>query len=416
VVSLLVALFYFVFFVFKLMVVTVSLFTKVGQVSDAEVADLSGTELPMYSVFIPLRDEAEVIDQIISAITSIDYPPDKLDVVITVEQYDIATKEALAAVAIPANWRVLELPDTTPKTKPKAMNCAFLQAKGEYLVIFDAEIIPEPTQLKKAIVMFRRHKEYAALQPRLDHYNTNQNLITRLFTMEFTFHYDLFLPGLVKLGLPVPLSGHSTHFRIGALRRAGAWDPYNVAEDCEIGMRLFRLGYRAGFLDSVSLEEAASTVRSWIAQRTRWMKGFIQTSIVHLRYPRQTLRQMGGWRNFLVFLLLVPGTVLINVLNLIMWGALVTWLIWHPAIIKEMYPMGVLYLANLVALVGGFLFVYLNTIALYRRGKFSLVRYWFFIPVYWILLAYATVRASKQIITAPHLWEKTTHGTHINKA
>jgi hypothetical protein len=99
-----------------------------------------------------------------------------------------------------------------------------------------------------------------------------------------------------------------------------------------------------------------------------------------------------------------------------MWGALVTWLIWHPAIIKEMYPMGVLYLANLVALVGGFLFVYLNTIALYRRGKFSLVRYWFFIPVYWILLAYATVRASKQIITAPHLWEKTTHGTHINKA
>lgn len=321
VVSLLIAFFYFVFFVFKLYVIVVSLFTEIGQVSTAEVAALGDAELPMYSVFIPLRDEAEVVDQVVSAITAIDYPPEKLDVVITVEQFDTPTIEALAAANIPSNWRVLKLPDTAPKTKPKAMNCAFLEAKGEFLVIFDAEIMPESTQLKKALVMFQRHKKYAALQPRLDHYNTNQNLITRLFTIEFNFHYDLFLPGLMKLGLPVPLSGHSTHFRTGALRRAGAWDPYNVAEDCEIGMRLFRLGYRAGFLDSVSQEEAASSIKSWVAQRTRWMKGFIQTSIVHLRYPRLTLRQMGGWRNFLAFLLLVPGTVLINILNLFLYAS-----------------------------------------------------------------------------------------------
>lgn len=411
-----IALFYFTYMFFKLSVIATSLKSPFMSAA-GDISQLHHASLPVYTILVPLRDEAAVMRQIIDALTRIDYPQEKLDLIVTVERFDHDTKDAMSRCGVPSHWRILELPDTAPKTKPKALNCAFLHARGEYLVIYDAEIIPDPDQLKKAVTAFNARPEIAVFQPRLDHYNTYQNLLTRLFTIEFTFHYDMFLPSLAHFGLPVPLSGHSTHFRTDALRRAGAWDPYNVAEDCEIGLRLFRMGYRSGIFDSISREEAASTVTQWIKQRTRWMKGFIQTSIVHLRYPLHAKREMGGWRNFIVFLLVVPGTVLINILNIFMGALLALWLIFQPAFIQTLYPLPVLYIANVAAIIGGSLFIYLNMIALYRREKFDLVRWWFCIPLYWILLAYATTRAAFQLVLAPqvHVWEKTTHGSHLSK-
>lgn len=413
VISGLITLFYFVFMLFKLTIIASSLKTPLVTASAEQLASLSDEDLPIYTVLVPLRDEAEVIEQIKSALGAIEYPPEKLNLIITVEQNDHATKAALARAQLPTHWQILELPDTAPKTKPKALNCAFLEALGDYLVIYDAEIIPDPDQLKKAICIFKDNPTTAILQPRLDHYNTYQNLLTRLFTIEFTFHYDLFLPGLARFMFPIPLSGHSTHFRVSALRECGAWDPYNVAEDCEIGMRLFRRGYRSNVFDSISREEAASTLSSWVKQRTRWMKGFIQTTIVHLRYPRHTRREMGGWRNFLVFLLVVPGTVLVNLLNIFMMSLFLAWILFQPAFIQTLYPLPILYTANVVAIIGGFLFVYFTMISLYRRGKFDLVRWWFCQPLYWLLLSYATMRSIIQLITSPHVWEKTVHGTHL---
>lgn len=410
-----ITLFYFIFMGFKIIIIATSVQTPLPGASDEQLAALSDEALPIYTVLLPLRDESEVADQIIKAMRGIDYPTHKLDFIVTVEKFDHATKEALIKAGMPEHWRIIELPDTNPKTKPKALNCAFLEAKGEYLVIYDAEIIPDKDQLKKALCVFAANPSMAVLQPHLDHYNTNQNMLTRLFTIEFTFHYDMFLPGLARFSLPVPLSGHSAHFKMTALKECGAWDPYNVAEDCEIGMRLYRRGYRSSVFDSVSYEEAASSIDSWIKQRTRWMKGFIQTTIVHLRYPCLTKREMGGWLNFLVFLLIVPGTVVVNFLNIFMMGLLFAWIFYQPAFIQDLYPLPVLYLANLVAIMGGFLFIYFTMISLYRRGKFALVRWWFFQPLYWALLSYATVRATVQLMTSPHIWEKTEHGTHLTQ-
>jgi cellulose synthase/poly-beta-1,6-N-acetylglucosamine synthase-like glycosyltransferase len=409
----LLALFYFGVLVFKLWVVRASLVSSYITVSADALAHLKDAQLPVYTILVPLRDEAEVMRQIVAAMDSIDYPKEKLDLIITVEVFDTATREAIAQANIPPSWRVLVLPDTLPKTKPKALNVAFLEARGEFLAIYDAEIIPDRDQLKKAVIGFAQNPHLAILQTRLDHYNTDQNALTRLFTMEFTFYYDLFLPGLAYLGLPIPLSGHSTHFKMAPLRKVGAWDPYNVAEDCEIGIRLFRAGAKSGVLDSFSKEEAASTLKSWIAQRTRWMKGFIQTSIVHLRYPMRLKEELGGWKNFGVFLLVVPGTVLLNILNLVSWVVFFTWILTGAEAIKSLYPTGVLYLSVFAFVVGSFLFVYLNLVALHRRGKFHILRYWLLVPVYWLLLSIATVRALYQLIYQPHVWEKTTHGTHL---
>jgi cellulose synthase/poly-beta-1,6-N-acetylglucosamine synthase-like glycosyltransferase len=283
------------------------------------------------------------------------------------------------------------------------------------VVIYDAEIMPDRDQLKKAYLAFKIHGDYAAFQTRLDHYNADKNLLTKLFNAEFSFYYDLFLPGLQKLNFPIPLSGHSVHFRTQALRTAGAWDPYNVAEDCDMGIRLYRMGFKVGILDSVSREEATDTVTTWAMQRTRWMKGFIQTSIVHLRHPMRFKDDVGGWKNFFAFLLIVPGSVFLNISNIFYWVLLIAWLTTHSPLIQQIFPGIILTISFLSFVMGNFIFTYLNLIGSYRRGRMDLVKWSLFSPLYWVLLSIATIRATVQLILRPHHWEKTKHGVYIEE-
>lgn len=409
-----IAAFYVLLMIFKFAVIYKSLKKKLIDFSPGELQKLRGDpQLPSYTVLIPLYKEAEVIPQIMRAMTALDYPSDKVEFIITLEEYDRETIDAIRTVGLPPNFRTLILPDVKPKTKPKALNVAFRQVKGEYLVIYDAEIIPDPDQLLKAAAAFLRYPDVDVLQTRLDHYNIHQSLITKLFNAEFSFHFDLFLPGLSLLRFPIPLSGHSTHFRTKVLKEAGAWDPYNVTEDCDVGIRMARLGKKVDILDSVSREEATATADAWIGQRSRWIKGFIQTTIVHLRHPFRLLREIGGWKPFAAFLLTVPGSVAINVLNLFYWFLLIGWFTTHSPYIKAFFP-GPIYLVSIVSFVlGNAIFIYLNLIAAYKRKRFELVKYTLLSPLYWIMLAYASVKASIELLIKPHHWSKTKHGEHL---
>jgi len=409
------ACFYLGHMVFKLLVVQRGLARPFLEVPKSDLAVLRDEDLPVYTILIPLYQEANVIPQILEAMGAIDYPKEKLDIIITLEEYDEETRAAIERANPPDYFKILILPNVLPKTKPKALNVAFPHAKGEFLVIYDAEIIPDADQLKKAYCAFQQHPEVACLQTRLDHYNQNQNLITRLFNIEFNFYYDLFLPGLQQFGCPMPLSGHSTHFRKAALEDVGIWDPYNVAEDCDMGIMLYRKGYRTEILDSQSKEEATATVSSWMRQRTRWMKGFSQASIVHLRHPLVFKNEIGGWKNFLAFFFTVPGTVLLNFCNLFYWILLVGWFTTHSLFIEGLFAGPIISISLISAIGGNSLFIYMNAVAAYRRKKYELVKYSLLSPLYWIFLALATVRAVVQIFTKPHQWDKTVHGTHISK-
>ncbi len=415
-VSGLTAIFYLSFLFFKIRVIYHTVTDSPAiDFSDKEIADLRDEELPMYTILIPLYREEGIIPQIISAMTAIDYPPNKLDVIITLEEYDYPTINAIAAANPPAYFKTCILPNVHPKTKPKALNVAFLDVKGEFLVIYDAEIIPDQNQMKKAVLAFRKYPQIGALQTYLDHYNPRQSLITKLFNAEFSFHYDFFLPGLQKLGFPIPLSGHSTHFRTEILRKVGAWDPYNMTEDCDLGIRLCRYGVQIGMLKSASQEEATVSFKSWILQRTRWMKGFIQTSIVHLRHPLRFKNEVGGWKNFVGFFFIVPGTIIVNLINFIFWLILVVWIVAKPPIIQSLFPAPILYISVFSFVVGNFFFMYMNLLASYRRGRYDLVKYNLLSFVYWIMLAVATMRAAIEFFTKPYHWAKTEHGTHLAK-
>jgi cellulose synthase/poly-beta-1,6-N-acetylglucosamine synthase-like glycosyltransferase len=278
------------------------------------------------------------------------------------------------------------------------------------VTIYDAEDRPDPLQLRRAVAGFRRlPAEVACLQAKLSYHNADQNLITRWFTAEYALWFGQLLPGLVKLGAPVPLGGTSNHFRRETLVRLGGWDSFNVTEDADLGIRLHRLGFRTGVLESTTLEEANSDYVNWTKQRSRWYKGYLQTWLVHMRHPRQLFGQL-GLKGFIGFNLFVGGTPFLAMLNPVFWALTAIWFLAKPPIILELFPAW-LYYASLISLVlGNFAFLYTAVVSARDLGRPSLVFAALLSPAYWVMMSIAAIKALAQLFAAPAFWEKTVHG------
>jgi len=229
--------------------------------------------------------------------------------------------------------------------------------------------------------------------------------LARLFTAEYAAHFDVFLPCLAALRLPLPLGGSSNHFRTAALRDVGAWDPYNVTEDADLGMRLARFGYRATVIASTTYEEAPARMRPWLRQRTRWFKGWMQTWLVHMRSPMSLWRDLGGI-GFASLQLLIGGNVLAALIYPLFLGIV----LWRGAMGAPLFAFGVAGLHN-VALAGGlFASIVATVIGLSRRGLATSAWVVVLAPLHWLMLSLAAWRALVQLIRDPYRWEKTEHG------
>lgn len=388
---------------------------KEPAMKEKEPVFIDENDLPVYSILIPVFHEPETIEQLIHALKSIDYPKDKLDVLFLFEKEDKETLASAKKANPPGHWQFIVVPPHQPQTKPKACNFGLAMARGEFITIYDAEDIPEPDQLKKAVHAFNTHpEEYVCFQAALNYYNSNANVLTRLFTLEYSYWFDLLLHGLDALKLPIPLGGTSNHFRTEILRELGGWDPFNVTEDADLGIRAYGRGYKVGVLHSTTYEEATSRIPIWIKQRSRWLKGYLQTFLVHNRKPLKFLRSVGfkGWFTLQVF---IGGTVFTNLVAPFFWFLFLYWLFTRGAAFDQYLYGPVLYISLFNLLFGNFLGIYLATLAVFRRQYYNLTYYALLTPFYNILLFIAAWKAFKQLITNPFYWEKTGHGFTLSK-
>ncbi len=265
------------------------------QVSDEEVAALKDEDLPVYTVLLPMYREPVVVATLIESVKKFDYPTSKLDVKILLEEDDVETYEALRRIQPPAHFEIVRVPYSFPKTKPKACNYGLLFARGAFLTIFDAEDIPDRDQLKKAFIAFAKGPEnLVCVQAALNYFNARQNFLTKLFTLEYSYWFDYMLPGIEALRFPIPLGGTSNHFRVETLRALGGWDPFNVTEDADLGIRASARGYRIATVNSTTYEEANSRAGNWIRQRSRWIKGYMMTYLVHMLRPVRVVRRVAA--------------------------------------------------------------------------------------------------------------------------
>lgn len=374
------------------------------------ISDQVDSALPLYTLLIPLHDEAASVPRLIAALDALDYPKSRLDIKLIVESNDHSTIDAIKAARPHGGYEIVYVPYSLPQTKPKACNYALRFARGKYVTIYDAEDQPDPLQLKKAVHRFANLPgNVACLQARLNYYNRNQSLLSRLFAIEYAMWFDYMLPGLRAMGIPIPLGGTSNHLRLDLLKELGEWDPYNVTEDADLGVRIALRHYETELLDSLTLEEAPTRLRPWIYQRTRWIRGYMQTWLVHMRNPQQLAKQLNS-QAFWGFQFFIGGPCLVFLSAPILW--IVSGL-WFAGVFTADMPKFSPWISGLA--IGNLVFglavhlVFAGVILRrYRWGGMGKAVCAF--PFYWLLHSVASVRALWKLLTDPHRWEKTPHG------
>ncbi len=371
--------------------------------------------LPVYTVAVPLFREQRVLGKLIAALSALDYPAAKLDVRILVEEHDAGLRSALAERSLPPNFAVTVVPRGLPQTKPRALNLALIEARGELFTVYDAEDVPDPQQLRRAAARFlAAGADLACLQARLVVDNSADGALQALFALEYAGLFDVLNPGLLRLRLPIMLGGTSNHFRTEALRRLGGWDAWNVTEDADMGLRLARAGYRMDDLASITLEEAPHNMASWLKQRIRWNKGYVQTLITHLKQPA-TLVHEAGWIATCAFLALALGGVASSlVYPVFAIGFLVALLDGSLLALGKGYGDAATLLAGTVTLAGGLALILAPTLGAIRRGAPDLLKFVPLLPFYYGLVSYAAWLSLLEYVLSRHRWNKTEHGRARN--
>ncbi|NIK47998.1 glycosyltransferase family 2 protein [Variibacter gotjawalensis] len=370
--------------------------------------------LPLYTIIAALYRETDILPKLIAALEAIDYPREKLQIILALEPDDYPMRDAVAALKLGARYEVVLASMPPPRGKPKALNAALQYVRGDYVVVFDAEDKPEAGQLREVAAIFAADEEemLACVQGRLTIENSDDGWLPSVFTAEYAGHFDVILPALAARDMPVPLGGSSTHARTKILRDVGAWDPYNVTEDADLGIRLARFGYRTAIASSSTYEEAPALPMAWIKQRTRWFKGWMQTWAVHARNPARLVRELGvrgalGLHFFLfgiVFAVLIQPVawVLIGIgllaPSLLRLDALPGWVVaFHFS------ALGLGYVASIIVKLEG---LRRRELLTWRSGALLVAR----MPAYWALLSLAAWRALGQFFSRRFYWEKTDHG------
>lgn len=365
-------------------------------------------QLPMYSILLPVYNEPSVVLQLIKAIADMHYPKERLDVKLLIEETDHSTLMALEDVILPRYFQIISIPDAIPRTKPKAMNYAMHFVRGDYLTVYDAEDIPEPKQLRLALLKFQELKEdYAVIQAMLLSYNREENWLTQCFAIEYEIWFRFFLPNIEKMGSLIPLGGSSNHFKVSILERVGLWDAFSVTEDLELSFRLHMHGYKIGILKSSTLEELASPVLPWIRQRTRWQKGYIKTFLDYFVVMHRQLRH-GSFRGIASLYFICGfsfiGFLLSPVLLII---AILYWLQWYSVPWSLKWLMGLMLLYSILMTI--------QCIIVARREHCCSIVHSIMLaviyPLYHTLHIISCYRAVWHLLVKPYYhWEKTPHG------
>ena len=383
-----------------------------GQALPPSLTAETDAPLPVYTVLVAAYREEAMVPQMMAALDALDWPKSLLDIKIVCEADDRPTIEALQRQATGAHYEIVEVPAGGPRTKPKALDYALAGARGDYIVIYDAEDRPHPQQLREAHVRFSQERDFlACLQAPLTISNAGASRIAALFALEYAGLFRSLLPLLARLELPMPLGGTSNHFRRAALETVGAWDPFNVTEDADLGIRLHRKGYRCGVLRLPTLEDAPTEWPVWRAQRSRWFKGWLQTVLVHFRAPTRLYEQIGAAG--LVALFLTTGGMLFSALAHPLLAIFVLrsiWLFASGAWLGVGLAEQILFAVDVANIVGSYcLFALLGRNPMSEEERVAVGRPWSGVPFYWLMLSVAAWQAVKELAVNPFLWRKTPH-------
>ncbi|MAY61362.1 MAG: glycosyl transferase [Rhizobiales bacterium] len=369
--------------------------------------------LPVYTILVALKDEAAMAGQLVRALERIDWPKTRLDIKFICEKSDTATVAALRAANPGPQCEIIFVPDHGPKTKPKALAYGMAGARGDYVALYDAEDIPAPAQLREAFAIFSASDgKVGCVQAPLVVSNFRQNWLSALFAIEYAGLFRALVPFLGRRGLPIPLGGTSNHFRRSVLDEVGGWDPYNVTEDADLGMRLYRAGYRTVAAYHATIETAPDTLPVWMRQRSRWLKGWLQTWLVMMRHPLRTMREMGA-AGFFSAQVFIAGMMVSTLAHPFMYLFIAVYLAGRVMGVEasDGSPHGQLFLTDVVSVTSSYIaFATMGVLHMTRQEKRHIaLRHMAALPAYWLAMGCAAWMAIFELPRKAHHWAKTPH-------
>ena len=371
-------------------------------------------DLPKVSVMVPLHREPGIADMLVKRLGRLTYPKPLLEILLVVEENDTLTIDAIRAATLPSWITAVVVPEGNPKTKPRALNHAYKFCSGDIIGIYDAEDAPDPDQIEKVVAKFAASgSDVACLQGILQFYNPRQNWLARCFTMDYAAWFRVVLPGLSRLGMPVPLGGTTLFLKRDAIENMMGWDAHNVTEDADLGIRLNRAGYRTELFDSVTGEEANCYPWKWIRQRSRWIKGYMVTYWAHMRNPLKLRRDLGT-KAFIGFQILFLGTCLHFLTAPVLWSFWLSYLgVIHAFFAYTPTPLtaATAWAFLAVELVGMIIFA----ISCVRSNRRFLIPWIPTMSFYFLLAVPAGLKALWEFFRAPVFWDKTDHGHSVEE-
>jgi len=357
-------------------------------------------KIPTISILLPMFSETNKAPQILSHINNLYYPEEALKIYFIIEQDDLGTLESVMPYYNGTSTFIIKVPYSMPRTKPKAMNIAMPFIYSDIIGIYDAEDQPEPYQLMKVAQAMRDNPQISAVHAKLAVYNSSESWISKCFTIEYATWFSFILPAMIKLNFPVPLGGSSVFIRREILMQIGLWDAYNVTEDADLGVRLYRNNKKWNFIESVTLEEAPISTIAWIKQRSRWQKGYIVTWWTHTHTIKESIRDMG-----ITGFILLQVTFLLPIISYVakisLWGILINISITQETNISDL---------SIAIFIWIPIFLVISIITVFRNNMLHLSSALLLMPVYWLLSTISAFIAIVSMVINPSYWSKTQHG------
>jgi len=251
----------------------------------------SGRVLPSFSIIVPARDEEGVIARCLEALLGLDYPEDRVEIIV-VEGGSRDSTPKLCMEYASRDPRIRVLSQVGALGKPSALNQALGEARGEIIGVFDADSVPERDVLIRAASYFE-DPSVKAVQGMPLPLNEDQNMLTRVSALERRAWFQALVRGRGMLGLFTPLTGSCQFIRRSTLYELGGWPEDSLAEDVEVALRLLEMGYGVRYAEDVrSWEETPKGLPALFRQRARWYRGYMEASIRYGRLMRKPSRRV----------------------------------------------------------------------------------------------------------------------------
>jgi cellulose synthase/poly-beta-1,6-N-acetylglucosamine synthase-like glycosyltransferase len=371
-----------------------------------EASEASGERLPTFSIIVPVKNEERVVERLLKTLLSLNYPPQKKQIIVVDDGSRDKTAELCAKYAMEHPNQVKLLRKPTSNGKAGALNFGLKRAQGEIVVTFDADNVAELDVLSKAVKYFK-DPSISAVQGRVCSINADENMLTKFISYEEAVRYEGYIRGKDTLGLFVDLSGTCQFIRRNVLEEVGGWDEDSLSEDMEMSFRLAHKDHKIKYAPEIrSWEEKPTKVTRLMRQRARWYRGSME---VALRYGR-LLRKLDRRRLDAELTAVGPYMLILCLLSYLM--TVYTFLVPSDPIFTILAQF-TSFFTLLTLFVVGALLVYVT-----KPRKISNILWLPFVYAYWNVQSFIALLALFQIVLRrPRIWIKTSRtGVVTNRA